>query len=313
MLGLVVNPSPGPIEPQPAADPAYPRWGAADLQSSGEPVTTDSANLSLFLGIFSFLCAHGFLGVVAVALAFSALTRIDREPQRYRGRGTAIAGLSLGLINVVATLGVVGFMIYRGAARAASTYSASPGKGLVVPTPPVAARPASTTPDKPQNSPPSRESATERLSLTSKLELVDLGSGEHSILQAFRQENTRAKARGATTLVFITGPDCKPCDAFSVALSSRELQAAVGAMSVIRVNAHTFREDLDGLGFPLETLPGFALLDEEGRPRDYIHGGEWDEDRPANIVRVLAPFVRGQLAARRHPWTSSHRPTSTQL
>jgi hypothetical protein len=79
------------------------------------------------------------------------------------------------------------------------------------------------------------------------------------------------------------------------------------------VNRDDFAAELDALGVPFHSIPGFALLDAQIRPLDFVDGGEWGEDTPHNIAPVLAGFMRGNYNARRRPWHGTTRRKITAL
>ncbi len=69
------------------------------------------AIVSLLLGVFSLLlmfCCGPLsivLGIAAVTFGLVSISRINKEPMRYRGKGTAIAGV------VVGALGALGYVL----------------------------------------------------------------------------------------------------------------------------------------------------------------------------------------------------------
>lgn len=68
--------------------------------SSDGPRTDPFAIVSLATGAVSFLLGGGGLLLVAAAIVFGALslTRIKRQPERFKGRGLALAGLIVGVV-----------------------------------------------------------------------------------------------------------------------------------------------------------------------------------------------------------------------
>lgn len=66
--------------------------------------------ISLVLGVFGFVsfCCLGFLafpiGLAAVVTGYLGMKKADENPQKYGGRGMAIAGIILGAIGVVSGL-----------------------------------------------------------------------------------------------------------------------------------------------------------------------------------------------------------------
>ncbi len=91
------------------------------------------------------------------------------------------------------------------------------------------------------------------------------------------------------------------------------MQHALAKVRLVRADAASFPGELQRLGVPIESVPGFTLLDTHAHALDHIHGGEWDADIPANIAPILERFLRHSLAPRRHPWARPLREGETPL
>jgi hypothetical protein len=91
------------------------------------------------------------------------------------------------------------------------------------------------------------------------------------------------------------------------------MQRALRLTRLVRVNRDDFAAELDAMGVPFHAIPGFALLDAQIRPLDYVDGGEWGEDTPHNIAPVLAGFMRGNYNTRRRPWHGTTQRKITAL
>lgn len=91
--------------------PVYqqPQFGMQNYRSSADQTLPI---VSLVLGVLSavFVCCYGgiWLGLPAIVLGFMGLRNADSDPSRYGGRGLAIAGLVIGIITLIAS---VGFLI----------------------------------------------------------------------------------------------------------------------------------------------------------------------------------------------------------
>lgn len=91
-------------DPSPASAPAVPPLGFAALATSGKAIT------ALVLGLLGLFIAGIPLGCVAVGLGISARDDIARGTRR--GAGLAVAGIVLGVLDIVlmvlvlATIGV---------------------------------------------------------------------------------------------------------------------------------------------------------------------------------------------------------------
>src|SRR6185503_2966551 len=114
-------------------------------------------------------------------------------------------------------------------------------------------------------------------------------------------------------LLFISSPEFSSCNGVSVSLRDARLQKALAGVRILRLNVNDYAVELARLGIPVDVFPGFALVTPEGRPLDYVNGGEWDADVPENIAPVLGNFIHGRYLRRRSPWRGPTRPDETQL
>ena len=55
----------------------------------------------LVTGLVSLIILPLILGLIATILSAVGLTQISKEPEKYTGKGMAIAGLVLGIIGIV--------------------------------------------------------------------------------------------------------------------------------------------------------------------------------------------------------------------
>lgn len=84
--------------------------GGSPMFDGGHGATRDQTlpTVSLVLGIISMFlvcCAGGiWLGLPAAIVGFIAMKNIDGNPDRYTGRGLAIAGMVLGIITFLASV-----------------------------------------------------------------------------------------------------------------------------------------------------------------------------------------------------------------
>lgn len=145
------------------------------------------------------------------------------------------------------------------------------------------------------------------------IELIDLGTDIDSLYSELRRQARAADAAGQSMIVWVSAPNCSPCNGVSAALADGKMQAALENTRLVRVNRDAFAGELDALGIPVRVIPGFAQLDAKNRPVDYLDGGEWDEDLPHNIAPVLGGFLRGNYNNRRRPWRGTTRRKITTL
>jgi len=150
------------------------------------------------------------------------------------------------------------------------------------------------TPPVPQRT----ESAT-----IGKIQVVDIGIEEPHLRAALAKQQQETKRAGQTLLVMLTGRRCAPCRGVETALGDARMQRALDKVRIVRVDLDVFRAEVEELKMPDDAYPAFFLLGDDVRPRDAIHGGEWDDDVAQNIAPVLGAFVRGEYTDRRHTWS----------
>ena len=92
-----VGPPPGAVPSIPSVQQAYLRGGPMG-RSGGAPVDHPDGTVVLVLGILS-LVVCSILGPFAWSKGNKALRQIDRDPSRYRNRGTVQAGRILGIVT----------------------------------------------------------------------------------------------------------------------------------------------------------------------------------------------------------------------
>ncbi len=270
-----------------------------------------AALLSLLVGLFSFVCFFfwGLGGIGAILLGISARGEIQRSEGQQHGKGVANAGIVFGVLHLAAlVIGSAVLFTIAASEKATPTpfLPASPPPGVVVsPAPSVSTVP----PEMPGAM--TREAATRTLAL-GELTLVDPGTETPSLTVILSRERALAAEQKQRLVLLIVGPDCQPCNGVGVALRDPRLQRALRGVRLVRVEGREFAVELERSGIPAEVMPGFALLGEDGRPIDYVNGGEWDADIPENIAPVLRDFMLGRYLKRRNPWKpgAAHGETS---
>jgi hypothetical protein len=132
--------------------------------------------------------------------------------------------------------------------------------------------------------------------------LVDVGADVASLDDEIDRERVRAVRAEERLVLWLVVEDCKPCNAVESALTSPDVQRALGHARLIRLDAAEFLAELARLGIPMDAFPSFVLLGPDGHATDYVDGSEWDEDLPQNIAPVLKSFVEGTYTKRKSPW-----------
>jgi len=87
------------------------RSGPARDQRRGQPVSARRNRLAIASLVLAILWLGGLGSLIAVVLAWVALTRIRRRSPDTGGAGLARIGLALGIIGLVVTLGVIGLAV----------------------------------------------------------------------------------------------------------------------------------------------------------------------------------------------------------
>jgi hypothetical protein len=275
-----------------------------------------TALFALVVGIFSIPCFFVFPGVsglCAIALAIVALSEIRRSEGRLHGAAVAVSGLVLGLVH----LGGAAVMLAVIVTSAATSKHVSVPAPLSLPTAPAPA-PAPATPGEtkvvnPEHPGGRTPEAQTRVTKFGPVTLVDPAPGGATLETLLREQRIQADTERATLLVWISSPELAPCNGVSVALRDARLQRALAGTRILRLNVNDYYVELSRQGLPVKVLPGFVLMSPEGRPLDYVNGGEWDADVPENIAPVLGNFIHGRYTRRRHPWNGPQRGDETPL
>ncbi len=73
------------------------------VYAQSQDQTLAIVGLALSLGSLVFLCCYGgiWLGLPSAIVAYIALTKINNDPEKYGGRGMAIAGIIVGGITFI--------------------------------------------------------------------------------------------------------------------------------------------------------------------------------------------------------------------
>ena len=145
------------------------------------------------------------------------------------------------------------------------------------------------------------------------LVLVDVGAEIVSLDEEMDRQRGLALRAHERLLVWLVVENCKSCNAVEAALSSSDVQHALGRARLVRLDAVEFLAELSRLGIPMDAFPAFVLLGRDGHAADYLHDGEWDDDVPENIAPVLKSFVEGTYVRRRSPWRGGLHEDETAL
>lgn len=279
-------------------------WAAGEA-----PRTNGTSRLALFASLSGFLCLFGVGGALGIVLGLIAHREIARAPRPEKGRGLANAAIALGVANVGLTVIALAIGI---------TYLARPSppptsRSAPALTPPSGPLPAPSTPRKARRNAPKARASRESGTQVTELGTIRVADISGDFEAALEEQRARANAGSEVLILWLVVPNCKPCDGVSAALSDAAAQKALARVRFARANRDEFQEELERLGIPTEKIPGFVLLDAQNHARDFIHGGEWDADIPANILPVLGRFAHGAYKHRREPWRGPAREDETPL
>ena len=88
------------------------QFGIANYPRSSDQ-TLPIASLILGIVSLSLVCCMGgiWLGIPAVIVGYMGMTNADKDPSRYGGRGLAIAGMVLGVVTFLTSIGYLIFAI----------------------------------------------------------------------------------------------------------------------------------------------------------------------------------------------------------
>jgi hypothetical protein len=291
-------------------------YGEAD--GWGEPPgplrTSATASWSVAAGVLSFTCLFGVGGALAITLGWIAHHEIERSGGRLGGKGLASAGIGLGIANLVFTIVGAGALIALAVRPEPPSAAVTPR-----PAPTFVAVPPAGTPALPQTAeaPPAGSAAAAGLPVLpariGKIAIVEASPAGDTLEVQLRSQLRESSKAGERLVLWTVTSDCEPCEAVGRALSDARMQRALTKVRLFRADAASFPRELRLLGIPGQQVPGFTLLDAQGRVLDHIHGGEWDADIPANIAPILDKFLGRSLTARRHPWARPLREGETPL
>lgn len=278
------------LDPEPELPPLYDPYVLAAPPSARPELPTSR------LAVASVVTAFGGPLGAPVAIVLGLLGRRQVARGRARGEGLATAGIALGVLFALAWA-AAGAALYL---RSRITPPAVVASESPAPAPRPRSLPSAPTAEPtPRNGDVPEETTTRR---EGSVVVVDIGIKAGSLREELARQREDARKTGETLMVMTIGQGCAPCRDQTKALADPLLQTALAKVRVVRVDRDVFREDLQELRIPVETIPGFVLLKPDLSPRDGIDGGEWDDDVPQNIAPVLGAFVRGKYGKRRRPW-----------
>lgn len=122
-----------------------------------------------------------------------------------------------------------------------------------------------------------------------------LGAPADAELGAFlRTERLRAKGEGRLLVLYAGAPWCPPCRRFHAAAHEGALDASLGRVTLVELDADKDAERLAGLGYVFKNIPYFAVPGETGRPTA----------QQLAVVDVT-PAAQGRIVETLRLWTST--------
>lgn len=104
---------PAPWQNQPQGMQNQPYGMPAFRQSQDQTLPIVALVLGVMSLVFSCGCYGGFwLGIPALVVGYLGMANADKDPRRYGGRGMAIAGMILGGVTLLITIGFILIFIF---------------------------------------------------------------------------------------------------------------------------------------------------------------------------------------------------------
>lgn len=235
----------------------------------------------------------------------------SRDPKRERRRQRAAIALSIGAFaTAITALALLLWGAYQWKAMLDREAAAAGDDEGITRSAGLSTEVEEDEVEKQSDDPPIDVPAKTEIYDEGVITLVEIGLDAPALAQALTEQQQLAQRHGEKMLVMLTGRRCTPCRGVDAALADARMQEALEGVRLVRVDLEVFAEELKRLRLPTHLYPAFFLLGSDLRPIDAIHGGEWDEDVPANIAPVLGAFVKRTYVERRHyDWS----PTTTSI
>ncbi len=306
------EPAPRATVGEPGANPFC--RGLADRHAA-KCCTTPKKKLVRLLGTSLALSACGFgpLSLVGACLAWLSRQRLRNLPRPQRGLRWANAALAAGILNTSLWLGTWMWLSLEdspvGTSPSAFTSGLLAGHSASQPS-------FFDYPDLETLQSTDIDGTGPEVSFRSApggLIIADVSPSVPSLQMTLAHQARLAARTGRAAIAWLVVPQCEPCDAMTVSLASPRMQAALRDTVLLRLDARQFAAELGDLGIPTARLPGLSRLNESGEPTDYLHSGEWDDERPELMAPILGRFARGRRSQRRFPWRGGQRVDETSI
>jgi hypothetical protein len=295
------------MPPQPSNDGATdPHRRQVDEHAARHPAeggaTAPVSSLAVLSLVFAIFPCIG--SVPAIFLGAFAIHDVGAGGGKRRGRAAGIAGLALGILNLVGVAVAAPLFLFE-----------EPGPPTLAP-PVVAAPPTMTA--HPPGAPPLLGGGDEGGQMSTLNEVVETQAGTIIIVdippsvrslaaEVDAQRRKAAKAREKIVVYTIT-ESCRPCMSVAAVMMDPRMQKALDHVRLLRVDIHDMGAELQDMGIQVKHIPGFYTLAPDLTASDGVTGAEWDDDTAENVSVVLGPFVRGHYTKRKENFKATPHP-----
>jgi thiol-disulfide isomerase/thioredoxin len=102
-----------------------------------------------------------------------------------------------------------------------------------------------------------------------------------------RSERLKEKSEGRLLVVYVGAPWCPPCRRFHAAAHGGELDAALGQLALLELDADRDADRLAGLGYVFKNIPYFAVVGPAGKPTKSLAVADMSASAQKQIVDTL--------------------------
>ena len=150
------------------------------------------------------------------------------------------------------------------------------------PSPPVAQTPDSVLSNTPASPSSKASSAASAAPLRFLVPPDDLELGAF-----LRSERLKQKSDGRLLVVYVGAPWCPPCKRFHAASHGGALDATLGHVALVELDADRDGDRLAGLGYVFKSIPYFAVVGPAGKPAKSLAVSDMGPSAQTQIVDTL--------------------------
>jgi hypothetical protein len=124
--------------------------------------------------------------------------------------------------------------------------------------------------------------------------IVELNPSAGDLPSMLKAEVKKAREAGQKPFMEVYADWCRPCVALRKSLNDARMIDAFDGTYIIQVDGDAWRSALSGPGFPVNEIPVFLELNEEGKPTGRsITSNAWKANTPAEMAPPLKRFFNG--------------------